>query len=240
MLEPYNILYPYEFEVLQDDTYIMDVSSRLKSHSDIIDANTTTARTGTLLLPCIIKEVDDDYFIMEDGLGRAITEHIVQINTGSGWEAVDYTGNIPKTEPLFAHVGKIVFIVFNPEPILFNKTLTGSIETEGHLFSNKYYDRLEMLYNFRLGSSYALEEEEVVSYDQNTGVLVTDIKERILEFPLAAEYEAGDIIPAKTFIDKIVSLIMDPPYITISLKRDYAYVRRIFTFDSNKKIELVD
>ena len=240
MLQAYNCLFPYEYQALQDDQYIKSMVARIESNRSIIEANITSSKKGSLILPCAIHDIDDDTFEFRDGIGRPIDTNITMVNSGAGWVNVDFTGPISNTESIYSEKGKVVFVKYTVEPILFNKTVTGSIETEGKMFSMVYYDRLDFLYNSRLGATYILQDEKISSLDKTTGEMVTDSGTYTLNFPAAVEFEEGDTIPANTFVDKVVTLSIEPPYVKITIKKEYHYIKKVFTFDSNKIINLVD
>ena len=240
MLQAYNCLFPYEFQTLQDDEYVKAMVARIESHRLIIEANATSSKTGALISPCVIHDVDDNTFEFRDGLGRSIDTHITMVNSGDGWINVDFTGPISKNNDLYKKKGKVVFVKFEIKPILFNKTLTGSIETDGKMFSLLYYDRLEFLYNSRIGATYIQKDSKISSFDKTTGKMVTDSGTYMLTYPDAVKFKEGDTVPANTFVDKVVNLSIEPPYVKISIKKEYSYLKKIFTFDSNKIIDLVD
>ena len=240
MLHPYNILFPYEYEALSEDVYLTSMMSRIKSFSMIINSNTKTVKNGVIILPCTIQDIDSNTFIFIDGLGNKINTEITKARIDNSWVDVSYTGPIDNTDSIYSTKGSVVFLQFKIEPVLYNKTITGTAKTDGKMFSLTYYERLEFLYNSRLGCKYVLEDQDVKSFDKTTGKMVTSIGEYTLEFPLSTLYKADDKIPKNTFIDKAVSLVLDPPYIKVVIKKDYSYIRKIFTFDSNKIIEFID
>ena len=62
----------------------------------------------------------------------------------------------------------------------------------------------------------------------------------MLSFPLSVELEVDDILPAEEFIDKVVSISMVSPYVNVTIKAEYGYLRKLLSFDSNKLIILED
>ena len=240
MLQAYNVLFPFEYGAIGEDEYMTAMASRIGSHQSIINANITGAKSGSLILPCTIHDVDASSFEFRDGLDRVISTLITKVNTGNGWIDVSYEGPIDNTDSLYAERGTVIFVQFNLEPVLFNKTLTGDLATDGKMFSLTYYERLEFLYNSRLGCKYVSQDEQILSFDLITGIIETDFGTYTLDFPAAVTMSVGDTIPSGTFIDKAVSLVLEPPYVKVVLKKEYSYIKRIFTFDSNKIIELID
>lgn len=240
MLQAYNCLFPYEYQALHEDEYVKAMVARIDSHNSIIDANISSGKTGTLILPCTIHDIDGYTFEFRDGLGRPIDTKITMVNSGAGWVDVDFTGPIQNTEGIYSEIGKIVYVKYTHEPILFNKTVSGSPEMDGKMFSLNYYERLEFLYNSRLGCTFTTEEEVVSSFDSITGIMVTDQSTYTLEYPAAVEFDVDDTIPADTFIDKAVALEIVSPYVQVTIKKEYSYIKKIFTFDSNKIINILD
>ncbi len=240
MLQAYNILFPFEEQALVEDEYVIAMTSRFMSHQSIVESNIVNGKVGTLILPCTIHDVDASTFEFRDGLGRVIDTQITKANTGNGWVDVDYTGPIDNTDPMYGALGQVVYIVFSTEPILFNKTVSGTKETDGKMFSLTYYERLEFLYNARLGCKYFMQDEVISNFDMNTGLLTTDFGTYELNYPHAVVLVTGETIPKGTFVDKAVSLVLEPPYVKIILKKEYHHIKRIFTFDSNKIIELIE
>jgi hypothetical protein len=240
MLQAYSSLFPYEYDALKDDEYIKAASGRLASHEAIVFSNIESARLGVLILPCTLHDIDDDTCEFRDGLGRPITTEITKVNSGNGWIDVSYNGPISNTDEIYSTKGSIVFVRFILEPVLYNKTITGNISTDGKLFSKEFYTRLEFLYNMRLGCKYVTADETIDSFDQTTGEMTTDKGDYILEYPMAVKYDVGDTVLEGNFIDKVVDLSLEPPYVQITLKKDYAYLRKVFTFDSNKIINIID
>jgi len=240
MLQAYNSLYPYQFEALKDDEYIIAATSRLDSHNSIINANILSSKTGVLILPSTIHDIDATTFEFRDGKGEPITTEIVKINSGNGWVNVGLSGPIQNTNDLYLEKGKVVFVQFLTPAILYNKTLTGDISTDGVMFSKTYYSRLEMLYNFRLGCHYCKVPETITSIDLLTGDIETNEGSFHTDYPLSISYLVGDTVPIGEFVDKAVTLTLEPPYVKVSIKKEYHYIKRIFSFDSNKIIELLD
>ncbi len=240
MLQAYSSLFPYEYDALKDDEYIKASSGRLASHEAFVMSNIETARIGVLILPCTLHDIDASTCEFRDGLGRPITTEITKVNSGTGWVDVSYTGPIDNTDAIYATKGDIVFVRFLLEPVLYNKTITGSLATDGELFSKEFYSRLEFLYNMRLGCKYVTANEIIQSFNQATGEMTTDQGDYILDYPLSVTYAVNDTVPAGNFIDKVVDLSLVPPYVQVTLKKDYAYLRKVFTFDSNKIINLID
>jgi len=240
MLQSYNCLFPYEYKALSEDEYIIAASGRLRSHEAFVTDNIVSCKGGTMTLPCMIHDIDDSTCEFRDGLGSKIDTRITQINVGAGWENVDITGPFSNTDPVYQHKGKIVFIHFILEPVLFNKTITGSAKTDGKMFSKQFYSRLEFLYNTRFGATYFAEEETINSLDKSTGEMTTSAGSYILNFPDAVTLAVDDIIPADSFVDKAVDLDLEPPYIKVSIRKEYSYLRKAFTFDSNKIINIIE
>jgi hypothetical protein len=240
MLRPYNILFPGIEIAIKDDPYMISATGTILGQNRIIDDNINRTKAGTITIPCIIKDRNSNTFYFEDGLGNEIFEKIIGYNSGSGWVASDFEGDIPNTEQLYSEKGKVIYLLIEIEPVVFNKTLTGSLETDGIMLTKKYYDRLEFIYNSRLGATMVKQDEEVQSIDIAAETVTTDYATYNIKYPASIQYSVGDTVPAYDFIDKVCSLEMEPPYVKIILKKEYSYLRKIFTFDSNRKIELID
>ena len=84
------------------------------------------------------------------------------------------------------------------------------------------------------------QEEVIQSIDVAGAEVVTDVKTYSIMYPKSIRYEVGDTVPQYEYIDKVCDLLMTPPYVTVRLKKEYGYLRKIFTFDSNKILELID
>ncbi len=240
MLRPYNILKPITFEALNNDEYIVDCGARILTEESIIDLNTESVKIGKIIIPTFLKDVDASTFSIYDAFGTNITSEISRVEGDTGWEDVSFGSAIDNTDPLYSLMGTPVFVVHDIPEVLHNRTLTGSAEYDGVLLSKEYYDRLEYLYNSRFGSTRPNTDETVVSFDQGTGELVTNITTRTLSFPLSATLSVDDVLPAGEFIDKVISISLQPPYVNVTIKTEYGYLRRLLSFDSNKLIILED
>lgn len=240
MLRPYNILSPITYEALNNDEYITDCDLRILDEEDIIELNTESVKAGKIIIPTFLKDVDASTFAIYDAFGENITSSISRIETDTGWEDVSLGATVLNTDPLYSLIGTPVFVVQDIAEVLYNRTITGSATYDGVLLSKTYYDRLEYLYNSRFGSTRPDVDETVVSFDQGTGVLVTDITTRTLLFPLSATLAVDDVLPAGEFIDKAISISLVPPYVNVTIKTAYGYLQRLLSFDSNKLIILED
>ena len=240
MLRPYNILKPIFYEALNDDEYIVDCDTRIREEESIIDLNTESVKEGKIIIPTFLKDVDASTFSIYDAFGTNVTSELSRIEGDSGWEDVSFGDTISNADPLYSLIGFPVFAVQDIPEIIYNRTLTGSAHHDGIMLSKTYYDRLEYLYNSRFGSSRPDTDETVVSFDQGTGELVTDITTRTLSFPLSATIAVNDVLPADEFIDKVINISPQPPYINVTIKKEYGYLQRLLSFDSNKLIILED
>lgn len=240
MLHPYNILSPIVYEALNNDEYIVDCDARILAEESIIDLNTGSVKTGKIIIPTFFKDVDASTFAIYDAFGTNITSEISRIESESGWEDVSFGSTIDNTDPLYSLMGSPVFVVQDIDEIIYNRTLTGSSKYDGVLLSKTYYDRLEYLYNSRFGSTRPDTDETVVSFDQESGELVTDLSTRTLNFPLSATLSVDDVLSAGEFIDKVINISLQPPYINVTIKKEYGYLQRLLSFDSNKLIILED
>ena len=240
MLHPYNILKPIIYEALNEDEYIVECDDRILSEESIVELNTESVKDGKIIIPCFLKDVDASTFCICDAFGTDITTEISRIEGDSGWEDVSFGATIDNTDPLYSLIGSPVFVVHDIPAVLYNRTLTGTAQYDGTMLSNTYYDRLEYLYNSRFGSSRPSVEEVVVSFDQATGELVTDTTTRTLSFPLSVELDVDDVLPADVFIDKVIGISLQPPYVNVTIKKEYGYLQRLLSFDSNKLIILAD
>lgn len=240
MLHSYNPLHPYQYKAVAEDPFVAAAVSRLSSHEAIIEANTATSKSGLILLPCIIIDTSASTFMFQDGLGNTIDSEIVKVNMNGAWTNVSYTGDIDTSEAVYSLKGLVVFLQIKIAPVLFNKTVTGTPRTDGMMFSKTYYQRLEFLYNSRLGCTLIETDSTIISFDSVTGVMETDNGTFTLDYPSAVTNIVGDVVLGGTFVDKVSSLVKEPPYIKVVIKKEYGYIKNIFTFDSNKKIELID
>jgi hypothetical protein len=225
---------------LKNDPYIISATGMVMGQNRIVDDNINRTKSGTITIPCIIKDRDSNAFYLEDGLGNEIFEKIIGYNSGDGWVSSNFEGDISNTDPLYEEKGKVIYLLIEIEPVVFNKTLTGSLETDGIMLTKKYYDRLEFIYNSRLGATIVKQDEEIQSIDVAAGTVTTDYATYDIKYPASIQYSVGDTVPAYDFIDKVCHLEMEPPYVKIILKKEYSFLRKIFTFDSNRKIELID
>ena len=240
MLQPYNILNPIVYEALNNDEYIIDCDARILAEESIIDLNTESVKTGKIIVPTFLKDVDASTFAIYDAFGVNITSEVSRIETDTGWEDVTLGTTILNTDPLYSLMGTPIFVVHDIPDIIYNRTLTGSAEYDGVMLSKTYYNRLEYLYNSRFGSTRPDTDETVVSFDNVTGVLVTDVTTRTLLFPLSATLAVDDVILAGEFIDKVINIALQPPYVEVTIKTAYGYLHRLLSFDSNKLIILED
>ena len=240
MLQPYNILNPIVYEALNNDEYIIDCNARIVAEESIIELNTDSVKTGKIIIPTFLKDVDASTFAIYDAFGVNITSEISRIETDIGWEDVALGTTILNTDPLYSLMGVPVFVVHDIPDVIYNRTLTGSAKYDGVLLSKTYYSRLEYLYNSRFGSTRPDTDETVVSFDQVTGELVTDIATRILLFPMSATLAVDDVILAGEFIDKVINISLQPPYVEVRIKTEYGYLQRLLSFNSNKLIILED
>ncbi len=240
MLHPYNILKPITFEALNNDEYIIDSGDRIMGEEDIINLNIDSVKEGKIILPVIIKDIDASTFFICDAFGVDITAEVSRIETSEGWEDISLSSPIDNSEPIYSLAGTPFYVVQDIPEVLYNRTFTGSPHYDAVMLSETYYKRLEYLYNSRFGSSRPDTEEIVISFDQETGDLVTDIKTRVLSFPLSATLEVDDVLPAGEFIDKVVNIAMVPPYVNVTINAEYGYLRKLLSFDSNKLIILED
>ena len=240
MLHPYNILRPIVYEALNNDEYIVECGTRIIVEESIIELNTESVKDGKIIIPTFLKDVDASTFAIYDAFGTNITSEISRIEVDEVWQDVTLGTTILNTDPLYALMGTPVIVVHDIPEVLYNRTLTGSAKYDGTLLSKTYYDRLEYLYNSRFGSTRPDVEEIVVSFDQETGVLVTDITTRTLSFPLSATLLVDDVLPAGEFIDKVINISLEPPFVNVTIKSVYGYLQRLLSFDSNKLIILED
>ncbi len=240
MLRPYNILKPITFEALNNDDYIVDCGARILGEESIIDLNTESVKEGKIIIPAFMKDVDASTFSIHDAFGVDITTEISKVENEVDWEDVSFAGPVDNTNTLYSLLGSVFYVVQDISEILYNRTLTGSAHYDGVMLSNTYYERLEYLYNSRFGSTRPDVDEIVVSFNQGTGELVTDITTRTLSFPLSVTLSVDDVLPAGEFIDKVINISMDPPYVKVTIKTEYGYLRRLLSFDSNKLIILED
>jgi len=239
MLSPFNVVYPYVHELFKDDSYVADTSALILSHEAFVDTNKGLTKNGEVIIPCTIKDVDDNTYIFTDGLGNEIAETVIEVNYGDGWVQIGAAGPFQKSDAVYSSGKKIIFVHLRIEDMLYNKSLCGSHSIDAHMFSLVYYERLEFLYNSRVGSTLITEDSTVVSYDSSTGVLELDTGTHTLIYTECCTLQENDIVPAMTFVDKPIEIVFDPPYVSVRLKREYSHLRRILRFDSNKKIELV-
>lgn len=240
MLHPYNILEPITFEALNNDEYIIDSGYRIMEEEDIINLNTESVKEGKIILPVIIKDIDASTFFICDAFGVDITSSVSRVEMTEGWEDISLSSPADNSDPIYSLAGTPFYVVQDIPEVLYNRTFAGSPHYDAVMLSNTYYERLEYLYNSRFGSSRPDTEEVVISFDQTTGELVTDVTTRVLSFPLSVELEIDDILPAGEFIDKVVSISMVSPYVNVTIKSEYGYLRKLLSFDSNKLIILED
>jgi hypothetical protein len=240
MILPYNSLYPYLHSAIRDDEYVKSCTARIVSHKNIIYSNIEGAKVGLITFPCLIVDVDADNFVFHDISGVQVSDQIVRVVTDNGWTDVVYTGNIPNTEEVYQRKGKVVFIQTLAEPILYNRSICGSAEIDGEMFSKTYYERLEFLYNMRVGGTFIKSDQSITSFDSATGDLVTDSGEYKLLFPASFMYNTGDTIPAGTICDAPITIELDPPYVRVKIKSEYSYIKNILSFDSNKVVEIIN
>ena len=239
MLYPYNILYPIAYESLNNDEYITECTNRILVEESIIDLNTESVKVGKIVIPTFLKDVDASTFAIYDAFGTNITSEISRIETDTGWEDVVLGSTIANTDPLYSLMGVPVFVVHDIPEVIYNRTLTGSSEYDGNLVSKTYYDRLEYLYNSRFGSTRPDTDEIVISFDQATGELVTDVTTRTLSFPYSATLAVDDVLLAGEFIDKVINITLSPPYVNVTIRSEYGYLQRLLSFASHKLIKLV-
>ena len=240
MLYPYNILNPITYEALNNDEYIVDCTNRILEEESIIGLNIESVKAGKIIIPTFLKDVDASTFAIYDAFGVNITSEISRIETDTGWEDVALGTTILNTDPLYSLMGVPVLVVHDIPDVIYNRTLTGSAKYDGAMLSKTYYSRLEYLYNSRFGSTRPDTDETVISFDQATGELITDVTTRTLLFPLSAVLVADDVILAGEFIDKVISISLQPPYVEVTIKTAYGYLQRLLSFDSNKLIILED
>ena len=234
MLHPYNILKPIIYQALKGDEYIVECGDKILEQELIIEGNLESVKTGLIAVPAYLEDVDGSNFSIFDAYGVNITSSITRANGANGWEDVTFGDTIPNIDPLFSFLGTVLFVVLAIEETIFNRTLTGDAHSDGVMLSKTYYDRLEYLYNARFGSTKPEVDETVVSYNQETGELVTDVETRILKFPLSIELSANDILPADEFVDRVVKFYLVPPYVEVHISKAYEYLTGLLSFDSSK------